>query len=69
MAECHCERCQPDSPKKTYSESWRVECLARELMRWTLDERRTYLEKMDPRTRQELEAELMRRWLAKKAGL
>lgn len=66
MTECHCERCRPNSPKPTYTNTWRVETLARELMRWTLEERRLYLEKMDQRARPELEAALMRVWLDKR---
>lgn len=68
MSKCQCERCQPDSPSKTFIESWRVECEARLILTWPLAQRREYLEKLTEFRRKPLEAELMRQWLARKAG-
>lgn len=64
---CQCERCS-DSPSKTYSESFRVECEARLLLSWPLSKRREYLAKLTETRRKPLEAELTRQWMARKAG-
>ena len=69
MSKCQCERCQPDSPSKTFSESFRVECEARLILTWTLAQRQAYLKHPAVQgRRKELEAELMRQWMARKAG-
>ena len=50
----------------TYSEAWRAECEAREVLRWKLKDRRKYLVKVEEHRglvgRQKLEEELIRLW-------
>ena len=51
---------------ETYSEAWRAECEAREVLRWKLKDRRKYLVKVEEHRglvgRQKLEEELIRLW-------
>ena len=50
----------------TYSEAWRAECEAREVLSWKLKDRRKYLVKVEEHRglvgRQKLEEELIKQW-------
>ena len=51
---------------ETYSEAWRAECEAREVLSWKLADRRKYLVKVEEHRgaegRRKLEEELIRLW-------
>jgi hypothetical protein len=47
MRECKCPNCVSD-PLPTYLPSWRLECEARELMKWPVSKRLAFLDKIAP---------------------
>jgi hypothetical protein len=55
---------------ETYSEAWRLECEAREVLSWKLDKRRKFLVMVEKERgkagREKLEGEILRLWNLKK---
>jgi hypothetical protein len=56
---------------ETYSEAWRLECEAREVLSWKLDKRRKFLVMVEKERgkagREKLEGEILRLWNLKKS--
>jgi hypothetical protein len=50
----------------TSSEEWRLECEARLLLTFPLEQRRDYLKKLKPARRKPLEDEMRKQWQANK---
>jgi len=64
---CLCPSCTADFAP-TYIEEFRLYTEAKLLLTWTLADRRAYLAKLKRDRRSNLEAELMRQHLERKAG-
>lgn len=62
MGLCRCPACS-DDPLPTHTPEYRLQCEARELLRWPLKARQEYLQaKAVSERRAELEAEMTRQW-------
>ncbi len=67
---CGCERCQPGNPDPTYTEAYRMECLARSVLGRPLADRRSFLDlferKNGPEMALKLKEEIWRVWDAQR---
>ncbi len=66
MSECACPHCRPHDPDYRYTEAHRLDCEARKVIEWTLQQRREYLdnvERMRGKTmRTKLEEAIRKNW-------
>lgn len=67
---CGCERCQPGTPDPTYTEAYRLECLARSVLSRPLADQRPFLDlferKNGPDMALKLKEEIWRVWDAQR---
>lgn len=61
MTECHCKACSK-TPHEKYSDEWKLETEANFILTMPIEQRRSYLEKLNQPRRGVLEAEIKRLW-------